>query len=136
MSYTFTGKKRIRKNFSKLPAILDTPYLLSMQINSYNDFLQQNISSTTRLNIGLQEAFNSVFPIISNNGMVELQFIGYELGKPEFDVRECQLRGVTYSAPLRAKMRLAIYDKNSTKKKLKQTVDSEAVFMGEPEHYF
>ena len=131
MSYTFTGKKRIRKNFSKLPAILDTPYLLSMQINSYNDFLQQNVSSTKRLNIGLQEAFNSVFPIISNNGMVELQFIGYELGKPEFDVRECQLRGVTYSAPLRAKMRLAIYDKNSTKKKLKQTVDSEAVFMGE-----
>lgn len=131
MPYTFTGKKRIRKNFSKLPIVLDIPYLLFMQINSYSDFLQQDKQFDKRSNIGLQEAFNSVFPIISNNGLVELQFLGYELGKPEFDVRECQLRGVTYASPLRVKMRLAVYDKNSSKKKLKYTLDSDAVYMGE-----
>ena len=131
MPYTFTGKKRIRKNFSKLPIVLDIPYLLFMQINSYSDFLQQDKQFDKRSNIGLQEAFNSVFPIISNNGLVELQFLGYELGKPEFDVRECQLRGATYASPLRVKMRLAVYDKNSSKKKLKYTLDSDAVYMGE-----
>ncbi|MDO4871283.1 MAG: DNA-directed RNA polymerase subunit beta [Candidatus Saccharibacteria bacterium] len=131
MPYTFTGKKRIRKNFSKLSTVLDIPYLLFMQINSYSDFLQQDKNYNNRLNIGLQEAFTSVFPILSNNGLVELQFIGYELGKPEFDVRECQLRGVTYASPLRVKMRLAVYDKNSSKKKLKYTLDSDSVYMGE-----
>ena len=116
MNYSFTEKKRIRKNFSKRPAVLETPYLLSMQLDSYNDFLQQHVASDRRENKGLQEAFNSIFPIKSHNEMVELMFIGYDLGKPEFDVRECQLRGVTYASPLRARLRLAIYDKNSTKK--------------------
>lgn len=131
MTYSFTEKKRIRKNFSKRPAVLETPYLLSMQLDSYNDFLQQHVASDRRENKGLQEAFNSIFPIKSHNEMVELMFIGYDLGKPEFDVRECQLRGVTYASPLRARLRLAIYDKNSTKKKLKQVIESESVYMGE-----
>ena len=131
MAYTFTEKKRIRKNFSKRPSVLETPYLLSMQLDSYREFLQQNLKFDQRQAVGLQSAFASIFPIVSHNGMVELQFVGYDLGKPEFEVRECQLRGVTYSAPLRARMRLAIYDKNSTKRKLKQVIESESVFMGE-----
>lgn len=130
-TYSFTEKKRIRKNFSKRPTVLETPYLLSMQIDSYNDFLQQHVPMQLRAKKGLQEAFESIFPIKSHNEMVELQFVGYEFGKPEFDVRECQLRGVTYAAPLRVRMRLAIYDKNSTKKKLKQVVESESVYMGD-----
>lgn len=131
MTYSFTEKKRIRKNFSKRPTVLETPYLLEMQLESYNDFLQQHTASDKREDKGLQEAFKSIFPIKSHNEMVELQFVGYDLGKPEFDVRECQLRGVTYASPLRARMRLAIYDKNSTKKKLKQVIESESVYMGE-----
>ena len=131
MTYTFTEKKRIRKNFSKRPTVLETPYLLSMQLDSYREFLQQDLKFDQREPVGLQSAFASIFPIISHNSMVELQFVGYDLGKPEFEVRECQLRGVTYSAPLRARMRLAIYDKNSTKRKLKQVIESESVFMGE-----
>lgn len=131
MTYSFTEKKRIRKSFSRRPAVLETPYLLAIQVDSYNNFLQPNSTAEARENSGLQEAFTSIFPIKSHNDMVELQFVGYDLGKPEFDVRECQLRGVTYAAPLRVKMRLAIYDKNSTKKKLKQVVESDSVYMGE-----
>ena len=132
MTYTFTEKKRIRKNFSKHPTVLDTPYLLSMQLDSYRDFLQKGIPSDKRADIGLHEAFSSIFPIESHNGLVELQYVGYELGRPEFDVRECQLRGVTYASPLRVRMRLAIYDKgNHDKRKLKQIIESEPVFMGE-----
>jgi len=85
MTYTFTEKKRIRKNFSKHPTVLDTPYLLSMQIDSYRDFLQKGIPSDKRTDIGLHEAFSSIFPIVSHNGLVELQYVGYELGRPEFD---------------------------------------------------
>ncbi len=131
MTYSFTEKKRIRKNFSKRPTVLETPYLLSMQLDSYREFLQKDTPSEQREPTGLQAAFNSIFPIVSHNGAAELDFVGYDLGKPEFDVRECQLRGVTYASPLRARMRLAIYDKNSTKKKLKQVIESESVFMGE-----
>ena len=132
MTYTFTEKKRIRKNFSKHPTVLDTPYLLAMQLDSYHDFLQKNILANKREDVGLHEAFSSIFPIVSHNGLIELQYVGYDLGKPEFDVRECQLRGVTYSSPLRVRMRVAIYDKpDPDKRKLRQVIESEPVFMGE-----
>ena len=131
MSYSFTEKKRIRKTFSKRPSVLETPYLLAMQLDSYSHFLQRHVASESREKRGLQEAFQSIFPIKSHNGMVELQFVGYDLGKPEFDVRDCRLRGLTYCAPLRARMRLVIYDKNSSKKKLKQVIESDSVYMGE-----
>ena len=132
MTYTFTEKKRIRKNFSKHPTVLDIPYLLAMQLDSYHDFLQKNIPANKREDVGLHEAFSSIFPIVSHNGLIELQYASYDLGKPEFDVRECQLRGVTYSSPLRVRMRVAIYDKpDLNKRKLKQIIESEPVFMGE-----
>ena len=131
MSYSFTEKKRIRKTFSKRPSVLETPYLLAMQLDSYNHFLQQHAPSELREKKGLQEAFQSIFPIKSHNEMVELRFAGYDLGKPEFDVRECQLRGLTYCVPLRARMRLVIYDKNSSRKKIKQVIESDCVYMGE-----
>ncbi len=128
MAYSFTEKKRLRKDFGKRPPILDVPYLLSMQIDSFKSFLYD---AAGRGKSGLQEAFESVFPIVSYSGHVELQFVDYELGKPVFDVKECQLRGTTYAAPLRVKLRLVIYDKNSKKKTTPKEVKEQEVYMGE-----
>ncbi|HHO59988.1 MAG TPA: hypothetical protein ENJ64_07065, partial [Thiotrichales bacterium] len=124
MAYSFTEKKRLRKDFGKRPPILDVPYLLSMQIDSFKSFLYD---AAGRGKSGLQEAFESVFPIVSYSGHVELQFVDYELGKPVFDVKECQLRGTTYAAPLRVTLRLVIYDKNSKKKTTPKEVKEQEV---------
>ena len=111
MAYTFTEKKRIRKDFGKRPSVLNVPNLLATQVNSYQDFLQHSTAPDDRSSKGLHAAFDSVFPIKSHTGMAELQYVSYRLGTPSFDVKECQLRGVTYAAPLRVTMRLVIYDK-------------------------
>ena len=134
MSYTFTEKKRIRKSFAKRETVLDVPYLLTTQLESYNKFLQQNTAASDRADEGLQAAFSSIFPIVSNNGYAELQFDQYILGEPEFDIPECQLRGITYAAPLRAKIKLAIFNKEGSNKleerEIKE-VRSNDVYMGE-----
>ena len=131
MAYSFTEKKRIRKDFGKRPPILDVPYLLSMQLDSFKTFLQAEVPAKDRADIGLHGAFTSVFPIVSYSGHVELQYVNYSLGKPVFDVKECQLRGLTYAAPLRVTMRLAIYDKEAKKKTTPKTVKEQEVYMGE-----
>jgi len=134
MSYTFTEKKRIRKSFAKRETVLDVPYLLTTQLESYNKFLQQNRAPSERRDEGLQAAFNSIFPIVSNNGYAELQFDQYILGEPEFDIPECQLRGITYAAPLRAEIKLAIFNKEGSNKieerEIKE-VRKNTVYMGE-----
>ena len=134
MSYTFTEKKRIRKSFAKREAVLDVPYLLTTQLESYSKFLQQNRAPQNRKDEGLQAAFSSIFPIVSNNGYAELQFDQYVLGEPEFDIAECQLRGITYAAPLRAKIKLAIFNKEGSNKveerELKE-IRANDVYMGE-----
>ncbi len=99
MAYSFTEKKRIRKNFGKLPSVLDVPYLLSIQLASYHKFLQQEAPADERQEMGLHSAFHSVFPIVSYNGNAALDYVSYRLGQPVFDVKECQLRGLTYAAP-------------------------------------
>ncbi len=131
MAYSFTEKKRIRKDFGKRPPILDVPYLLSMQLDSFKSFLQADVPQDERGDIGLHGAFTSVFPIVSYSGHVELQYVNYMLGKPVFDVKECQLRGLTYAAPLRVTMRLAIFDKEAKKKTTPKTVKEQEVYMGE-----
>jgi len=131
MAYSFTEKKRIRKDFGKRPPILDVPYLLSMQLDSFKTFLQADVPEKDRGDVGLHGAFTSVFPIVSYSGHVELQYVNYTLGKPVFDVKECQLRGLTYAAPLRVTMRLAIYDKESKKKTTPKAVKEQEVYMGE-----
>ncbi|UCB55996.1 MAG: DNA-directed RNA polymerase subunit beta [Thiotrichales bacterium] len=131
MAYSFTEKKRIRKDFGKRPPILDVPYLLSMQLDSFKSFLQADVPEKERSDLGLHGAFTSVFPIVSYSGHVELQYVNYTLGKPVFDVKECQLRGLTYAAPLRVTMRLAIYDKEAKKKTTPKTVKEQEVYMGE-----
>ncbi|MBB3232022.1 DNA-directed RNA polymerase subunit beta [Halomonas stenophila] len=130
MAYSYTEKKRIRKDFGKLPQVMDVPYLLAIQLDSYYDFLQQDRSPEERLEIGLHAAFRSVFPIESFSGNAALEYVSYRFGTPAFDVKECQLRGVTYSAPLRVKVRLIIYDKDSSHKAIKDIKEQE-VYMGE-----
>src|SRR5512145_1880488 len=132
MAYSFTEKKRIRKDFGKLPSILNVPYLLSIQIDSYQKFLQQESPGTDRTETGLHAAFRSVFPIVSYSGNAALEYVSYRLGDPVFDVKECQLRGLTYAAPLRVLVRLMIYDKEAPgpKKKVKDIREQE-VYLGE-----
>ena len=130
MAYSFTEKKRIRKDFGKRPSILDVPYLLSMQLDSYRSFLQGVPGVDGNADSGLHAAFNSVFPIVSYSGNAALEYVGYRLGTPVFDVKECQLRGMTYAAPLRVKLRLVIYDKESSTKAVKDVREQE-VYMGE-----
>ena len=105
MAYSYTEKKRIRKDFSKLPRVMDIPYLLAIQVESYNEFLQEAVSIESKINKGLHAAFKSVFPIVSYSGSAALEYVSYRLGKPAFDVKECQLRSVTYAVPLRVKVR-------------------------------
>ncbi len=130
MSYSFTEKKRIRKSFAKRAAVLDVPYLLATQLDSFTEFLQANVAPDARKNQGLQAAFTSVFPISSHSGNARLEFLSYVLGEPPFDVVECQQRGLTFAAPLRAKVRLTIMDREATKPTVKEVKEQE-VYMGE-----
>ncbi|MFZ5603663.1 MAG: DNA-directed RNA polymerase subunit beta [Pseudomonadota bacterium] len=130
MAYSFTEKKRIRKDFGKLTDAMEVPYLLAIQLDSYRKFLQLDAAIEDRLDEGLQAAFKSVFPIHSYSGNAALEFVDYILGTPVFDVHECQMRGATYSAPLRVKIRLIIYDKDSSNKAIKDIKEQE-VYMGE-----
>jgi DNA-directed RNA polymerase subunit beta len=130
MVYSYTEKKRIRKDFSKLPTVMDVPYLLAIQLDSYRKFTQDNVPVDQRGDYGLHAAFKSIFPIASYSGNAALEYVSYTMGKPVFDVKECQLRGVTYAAPLRVKVRLIIYDKDSAAKNIKDIKEQE-VYMGE-----
>ncbi len=132
MAYSFTEKKRIRKNFGKRPTILDVPYLLSIQLNSYRKFLQTAVSEKDRQNIGLHAAFQTVFPIVSYSGNAALDYVSYRLGEPVFDVKECQMRGLTYAAPIRVKVRLIIYDKEASgSNKPVKDIREQEVYLGE-----
>ncbi|WP_022947590.1 DNA-directed RNA polymerase subunit beta [Methylohalobius crimeensis] len=132
MAYSFTEKKRIRKSFAKRPGVLDVPYLLSIQIDSYRHFLQAEKRPQERANRGLHAAFQSVFPIESHNGYAILEYVTYRLGEPTFDVKECQLRGATFAAPLRVKVRLVLYDKDSpASAKVVKDIKEQEVYMGE-----
>jgi len=130
MAYSYTEKKRIRKDFGKLQSPMDIPYLLAIQIDSYKQFTQVDVSPEERLDQGLHAAFKSVFPIVSYSGKALLEYVSYRLGKPEFDVSECVLRGATYAVSLRVKVRLIIYEKESTAKVIKDIKEQE-VYMGE-----
>jgi DNA-directed RNA polymerase subunit beta len=130
MPYSFTEKKRIRKSFAKREDVLDVPFLLATQLQSYLTFLQANVTPSQRQNHGLQAAFTSIFPIVSHNSMARLEFVSYGLGEPAFDVKECQLRGLTFASPLRAKVRLVIMDREVSKPTVKEIKEQE-VYMGE-----
>lgn len=126
MVYSYTEKKRIRKDFGKRPKVLDIPYLLSIQLDSFKKFIQPDLSGQH----GLEAAFRSVFPIYGYNGNSELQYVSYRLGESIFDVKECQIRGATYSAPLRVRLRLVIYEREILEATVKDIKEQE-VYMGE-----
>ena len=140
MSYSFTEKKRIRKSFAKRASVLPVPFLLATQLESYRHFLQADLQADARTGeAGLQAAFQSIFPITSHSGNARLNFVSYSLSTPPFDVKECQQRGLTFAAPLRAKVRLTIMDKEAPKVKGKDGTDGfpvkevkeQEVYMGE-----
>ncbi|QSX37467.1 DNA-directed RNA polymerase subunit beta [Shewanella sedimentimangrovi] len=126
MVYSYSEKKRIRKDFGKRPQVLDIPYLLSIQLDSFKKFTDQDPSGER----GLEAAFRSVFPIKSFSGNSELQYVSYKLGEPVFDVKECQIRGVTYSAPLRVKLRMVLFDREAAAGTVKDIKEQE-VYMGD-----
>ena len=130
--YSHAVKKRIRKSFGKQTDKMPIPNLLEIQLKSYRDFLQEDCKASEQLNTGLHAAFSSVFPIESFSGNARLEYVGYKLGEPAFDVRECKLRGLTYSAPLRVKIRLVVLDKEaSDDPKPVKDIREQDVFMGE-----
>ncbi|WP_018413329.1 DNA-directed RNA polymerase subunit beta [Methyloversatilis thermotolerans] len=130
MAYTYTEKKRIRKSFAKRDAVLDVPFLLATQLESYTQFLQTDVPLEHRRNQGLQAAFTSIFPIVSHSGNARLEFVHYMLGEPAFDVKECHQRGLTFASPLRARVRLVIMDREAPKETIKEVKEQE-VYMGE-----
>jgi len=128
-SYSYTEKKRIRKSFAKRDSVLEVPFLLATQLDSFTAFLQAEVPPEKRKNEGLQAAFTSIFPIVSHSGNARLEFVSYVLGEPAFDVTECQQRGLTFASSLRAKVRLVIMDREApdTIKEVKE----QEVYMGE-----
>lgn len=132
MAYSFTEKKRIRNSFGKRPEVLDVPYLLATQIDSFARLLQTDNEGYGLDSSGLHGAFTSVFPIESHSGYAVLEYVKYRLGKPTFDVRECQQRGATFAAPLRVLVRLVIYDKDKPgSTKTVKDIREQEVYMGE-----
>jgi len=130
MNYTFTEKKRVRKDMGKKPIVLGVPNLLAIQVESYREFLQEGVEATAREERGLHAALKSVFPISSYSGSASLEYVNYRLGEPPFDVRECKQRGLSYCAPLRVSVRLVVYDRETSVKTIKYVKEQE-VYMGE-----
>lgn len=140
MSYSYTEKKRIRLDFAKYPVILKSPYFLATQLESYAKLLQKNVPADQLLEQGLHAVFKSVFPISSHPGksssaggsVAVLEYVSYSVGEPDYDVDECKLRGYTYGAPVRVKLRLVIYDKGSEPgSKVVREIKEQEVFMAE-----
>jgi DNA-directed RNA polymerase subunit beta len=131
MAYSLTEKKRIRNNFGSKKSIEQEPDLLSIQINSFNEFIQKDVKK--KQDLGLHAVLKSFFPITALNGYAEIEYEDYSLEKPKFNVEECKLRGVTYAAILRVKLKLVLFDKNGSilkkKRKVKQVIEQE-VYMG------
>lgn len=125
MVYSFTEKKRIRKDFGKHAQVMEIPYLLSIQVDSYKQFLESDPNGE----YGLEAAFRSLFPVKSEKGSAQLQYVSYKMDEPKFTVRECQIREKTYAASLHAKMRLAIYDKDDSSKP--KEIKEEDVYLGD-----
>jgi DNA-directed RNA polymerase subunit beta len=130
MSYSYTEKRRIRKNFGRLPKVMELPKLIKTQLDSYAQFLQQHVEVGARENKGLEEVFQTLFPITSVSGNAALEYVSYQLGKPGFTVQECLIQGLSYSVPLRITVRLVIYDRETNFQNVKDVKEGE-VFMGE-----
>jgi DNA-directed RNA polymerase subunit beta len=127
-TYSFTEKKRIRKNFGRLESAVTVSSLLAIQVDSYRKFIEGEGGSPS----GLHAVFSSVFPITSISGYATLEYVSYRLGEPIFDVRECKMRGLTYAAPLRVKLRFIHFDREKEASlKVVKDIKEQEVYMGE-----
>ena len=132
MTKSFTGRKRIRKDFGRIPEVTEMPNLIEVQKTSYDQFLQMDTKLEDRDELGLQEVFNSVFPIRDFSERAELQFVHYELEEPKYDVEECQQRGITYAAPLKVTLRLVVWDiDEDTGARSIRDIKEQDVYMGD-----
>ena len=127
MSFSYTEKKRVRRSFEKISSVMELPNLLATQVQSYDAFLQRYVDSDKRLNAGLEQVLNSIFPIESHNGFARMEYSGFTLGEPIFDERECKLKGITYEISLHINCDLFFIDKDSGKLKEGK---SQSVYMG------
>lgn len=131
-TYSYTEKKRIRKNFGKILSAIEVPSLLAIQMDSYRKFLEAKGETDKLGSSGLHGVFSSVFPITSLSGYVALEYVSYRLGESIFDVKECKMRGLTYAAPLRVKLRLVHYDREAEAgTQAIKDVKEQEVYMGE-----
>ena len=132
MVKSFTGRKRVRKNFGRIPSVASMPNLIEVQKSSYNQFLQAGVKAAERTDTGLQEVLKSIFPIKDFSGRGELEFLKYELDEPKYDVDECLQRGMTYAAPLRVTLRLVVWeiDEDTDARRLKD-IKEQDVYMGD-----
>ncbi len=129
---SFTGRKRIRRSFGRIPEVAPMPNLIDVQRASYEGFLQMNVQHDSRLHAGLQEVFKSVFPIDDFAGRGRLEFVHYELEEPKYDVEECIQRGMTYAAPLKVILRLIVWDVDEdTGARSIRDIKEQPVYMGD-----
>ncbi len=129
---SFTGRKRIRKSFGRLPEVAPMPNLIDVQRASYEAFLQMEVSPDSRTHTGLQEVFKSVFPIDDFAGRGRLEFVQYELEEPKYDVEECIQRGLTFAAPLKVRLRLIVWDVDEdTGSRSVRDIKEQDVYMGD-----
>ena len=132
MALTYTEKKRLRKNFGRIPTIIDVPNLIAIQKRSFDRFLQEGSDLGDRGDFGLHGVFLSVFPIQDYAGTLSLEYVSYQLGEPKYEMDECLQRGMTFSAPLKVVFRLVIWEENEdTGAKTVQEVKEQEVYLGE-----
>ena len=132
MAKSFTGRKRVRKSFGRIPEVTQMPNLIEVQRSSYDHFLQMDVPPEKRANLGLQEVFRSVFPIKDFSDRAVLDFVRYELEQPKYDVEECQQRGMTFAAPLKVTLRLSVFDvEEDTGLKSIRDIKEQDVYMGD-----
>src|SRR5689334_20167530 len=130
MAFQVANNLRFRRSFGRIRKIIDLPYLIEIQKNSYELFLQQDVAPMERQNIGLQEVFKSVFPIKDFNETASLEFVSYSLGEPKYDVEECHQRGMTFAAPLKVTVQLVLWDvdQQSGSRSIKNVKEQEVYF--------
>jgi len=132
MAKSFTGRKRIRKSFGRIPEVAPMPNLIEVQRSSYDAFLQMDVLPEKREILGLEEVFRSVFPIRDFSERAQLEFVRYELEDPKYDVEECQQRGITYAAPLKVTLRLVVWDVDEdTGARSIRDIKEQDVYMGD-----
>ncbi|CAA7618037.1 RNA polymerase, beta subunit [Magnetospirillum sp. LM-5] len=132
MAKSYTGRKRVRKSFGRIPTVAPMPNLIEVQKSSYDHFLQMDVAFEKRANVGLQEVFKSVFPIKDFSERGTLEFVRYELEQPKYDVEECQQRGMTFAAPLKVTLRLVVWDiDEDTGARSIRDIKEQDVYMGD-----